>query len=97
VLLAVDLLAVHAAVLDEKAGRAIIELDDAVVSFLAAVGTGFVRFGRGRRDPDTAHDSLGPTAAALVIGRPPPRRTVAPSHWVSDEMQTQSNAAVCQK
>ena len=41
VLFAVGLLAVHAAVLDETAGRAVLELDG-VVPVLAAVGAGFV-------------------------------------------------------
>ena len=40
VLLAMYLLAVHAAVLDESAGIAVLELDG-VASVLAAVGTGF--------------------------------------------------------
>ena len=40
-LLAVGFLAVHAAVLDEAAGRAVFELDD-VAPVLAAVGAGFV-------------------------------------------------------
>ena len=50
VLLAVALLAVHAAVLDEAAGRAVLELDG-VIAFLAAVGADFC----GRVDGDTAH------------------------------------------
>ena len=41
VLLAMGLLAVHAAVLDEAAGRAVLELDG-VAPGLAAVGAGFV-------------------------------------------------------
>ena len=41
--IAVDLLAVHAAVLDEEAGRAVLELDGVVFFFLAAVGAGFRR------------------------------------------------------
>ena len=41
VLLAVGLLAVHAAVLDEATGRAVLEFDD-VTPVLAAVGAGFV-------------------------------------------------------
>ena len=41
VLLAMYLLAVHAAVLDEATGRAVLELDD-LAPGLAAVGAGFV-------------------------------------------------------
>ena len=41
VLLAVCLLAVHAAVLDESAGRAVLELDG-VAPLLPAVGAGFI-------------------------------------------------------
>ena len=56
--LAVYLLAVHAAVLDEIAGVALLELDGVTPS-LAAVGAGFFFLGRlGRRDRDAAHDSL---------------------------------------
>ena len=40
VLLALGLLAVHAAVLDEAAGRAVLELDS-IAGLLAAVGAGF--------------------------------------------------------
>ena len=50
VLLAVDLLAVRAAVLDEETGVAVLELGG-VISFLAAVGADFC----GRVDWDTAH------------------------------------------
>ena len=41
VLLAVGLLAVHPTVLDEAAGRAVLELNGVVVPVLAAVGAGF--------------------------------------------------------
>ena len=41
VLLAVGLLAVHSAVLDEAAGRAVLQLDSAAPS-LAAVGAGLI-------------------------------------------------------
>ena len=59
VLLAVDLLTVHAAILHEKAGRAVLQLD-AVVSFFAAVGADFSGFS-GRVDWDTAHLDEGAT------------------------------------
>ena len=59
VLLAVDLLAVDAAVFDEEAGRAVLQLD-AVVSFFAAVGADFSGFS-GRVDWDTAHLDEGAT------------------------------------
>ena len=52
--LAVGLLAFHAAVFDETAGRAVLELDAVVVSFLAAVGAGLGCFRR-RGDRDAAH------------------------------------------
>ena len=48
VLLAVGLLAVHAAVLDEAAGRTVLELDG-VAPVLAAVGAGSVAFTLARR------------------------------------------------
>jgi len=48
-LLAVGLLAVHAAVLDEEAGRAILELDG-IAWFLAAVGADFMAIPLGRGD-----------------------------------------------
>ena len=54
VLLAMGFLAVHAAVLDEVASRAVLELDAVVVSFLAAVGAGLGCFRR-RGDRDAAH------------------------------------------
>ena len=57
VLLAMDLLAVNAAVFHEEAGVAVLELDR-VIGSLAAVGAGFFRVCRGRRDRDaTNHDS----------------------------------------
>ncbi|EJK73274.1 hypothetical protein THAOC_05113 [Thalassiosira oceanica] len=58
-MLAVDLLAVHAAVLDEEAGRAVLELDGAI-AFLAAVDADFIRSSRVSRlgrDRDATHDS----------------------------------------
>ena len=42
VLLAVGLLAVHAAVLDEETGRAVLELDAVVIALAPAVGAGFI-------------------------------------------------------
>ena len=61
-MLAVGLLAVHAAVLDEEAGRAVLELEGGVVvigvmSFLAAVGADFRHHCR-RGDRDAAHDGF---------------------------------------